>query len=149
MRDANSELDIMCQQNDPKNMSQYHQDQQSIRKPDIVIIPFSYDAFPAMKKQMTSQNQTDSRNQIDSRTLRLEKAQCKPEAALRWKETLACIEFKRPTKKKLTPPKDAYTLGKYVPTNPEYRRIECLESNARATTGTGQGTSTVERKQLI
>jgi hypothetical protein len=143
MRDANSELDIMFQQNDPKNMSQYHQDQQSIRKPDIVIIPFSYDAFPAMKKQMTSQNQTDPR------TLRLEKAQCKPEAALRWKETLACIEFKRPTKKKLTPPKDTYTLGKYVPTNPEYRRIECLKSNARATTGTGQGTSTVERKQLI
>jgi len=143
MRDANSELDIMFQQNDPKNMSQYHQDQQSIRKPDIVIIPFSYNAFPALKKQMTSQNQNDSR------TLRLEKAQCKPEVALRWKETLACIEFKRPTKKKLTPPKDTYTLGKYVPTNPAHRRIECVESNALGTTETGQGTSNVERKQLI
>lgn len=138
MRDANSELDIMFQQNDPKTMSQYHQDQQAIRKPDIVIIPFSYDAFPALKKQMTSQNQTNSR------TIRLEKGQCKPDVALRWKGTLACIEFKRPTKKNLTPPKETYTLDKYVPTNPQYRVIEGLESNARATTETGQGISTTE-----
>jgi hypothetical protein len=139
MRDANNELDIMCQQNDPKSMLQCHQDQQSIRKPNIVIIPFSYDAFPALKKQMTSQNQTDSR------ILRLEKAQCKLEVALCWKETLACIEFKKPKKKKnLIPPKDTYALDKYIPTNPEYRRIECLESIARVTTGT----STVERKLL-
>jgi hypothetical protein len=40
MRDA-SELDIICQQNDPKTMSQVHQGQESIPKPDVVIIPLS------------------------------------------------------------------------------------------------------------
>jgi len=40
-----SELDVICQQNDPKTMSQVHQNQESMRKPDVVIIPFSYDAF--------------------------------------------------------------------------------------------------------
>jgi hypothetical protein len=111
MLDA-SELDIICQQNDPKTMSQVHQDQESIRKPDVVIIPFSYDAFP------------DTAKMVGSRERRLENAREQPIKALVWKDALACIEFKRPTKKTLSPPKATYRVENYVATKPEYRRVE-------------------------
>ncbi|OJA09990.1 hypothetical protein AZE42_03830, partial [Rhizopogon vesiculosus] len=111
MPDA-SELAIMCQQNDPKNMEQYHQDLKSIRRPDVVIIPFLYNAFPEVAEKTNSED------------LRRDLATEQPEVALRWEDVLTCIEFKRPTKKDFSKPKDKYTVASRVLTKPEYLRVE-------------------------
>jgi hypothetical protein len=117
MDDAKGRLDITCQQN--------HQDQESIRKPDVVINPFSYDAFP------------DAEEHVGSRTQRLSYAAQQPKASLLWKDALACIEFKRPTKTGLRQPKAKYNVEEYVPTKPAYRRVEAPVANALATSATG------------
>jgi hypothetical protein len=144
MRDA-SKLDIICQQNDPKTMSQVHQGQESIRIPDVIIIPFSYDAFP------------ETIEKVDSRGPRLKNAMEQPQKSFGWKDVLACIEFKRPTKKKDLPrPKEQYTVEPYVFPNPPYRRVEDPVLDAPATVGTSisqtqaeQPALPVECKQLI
>jgi hypothetical protein len=117
MDDAKGRLDIICQQN--------HQDQESIRKPDVVINPFSYDAFP------------DAEEHVGSRTQRLSYAAQQPKASLLWKDALVCIEFKRPTKTGLRQPKAKYYMEEYVPTKPAYRRVEAPVANALATSATG------------
>jgi hypothetical protein len=150
MKNAGGGLDIICQQNDPKLMFQTHQGQESIRKPDVVIIPFSYDAFPGTE------------NEPDPRGTRLVNARNQPKKSLLWKDVLVCIEFKRSesAKKKAMPkPKDRYAVAKYVATKPEYRRVEPVvpEAPATATTGASQTQSgqpqaaapVVECKQLI
>jgi len=138
---AVSNLDIICQLNDPNIMPQYHDDQKSLRKPDVVIIPFSYEAFPKTE------------DMIDSRNQRLRDARKKPEVPLVWKDPLACIEFKRSTKK-LSPPKKNYKVAPYCATKPEYRTLD--DDHVPETVATaGQATSQpksgqpVECKQLI
>jgi hypothetical protein len=104
---AVSELDIICQLNDPNIMPQFHDDQKSLRKPDVVIIPFSYDAFPLTEDRCKSRDQ------------RLGEAKKRPEVPLVWRDPLACIEFKR-FKDNLSPPKMMYEVAPYCATKPEY-----------------------------
>jgi hypothetical protein len=151
MKNAGARLDILCQQNDPKLMFQTHQGQESIRKPDVVIIPFSYDAFPGTEDA-----------EPDPRGTRLVNARNQPMKSLLWKDVLVCIEFKRSESAKknaMRKPKDRYVVAKYVVTKPEYRRVERVvsEAPATATTGASQTQSgqpqaaapVVECKQLI
>ena len=132
MKNAGGGLDIICQQNDPKLMFQTHQGQESIRKPDVVIIPFSYDAFPGTEDAGP-----------DPRGTRLVNARNQPKKSLLWKDVLVCIEFKRSKsgkKNNMRKPKDRYAVAKYVATKPEYRRVERVvpEAAATATTGASQ-----------
>jgi hypothetical protein len=83
---------------------------------------------------------------------RLTSAAAKPESRLFWEDVLACIEFKRPTKK-LTKPPPSYEVKEYTPTDPEFRYVEPSVPEAPETAAAGSGTpaqpptSEPERKQ--
>jgi hypothetical protein len=115
--DTPSDLHIMSQVNDYP-ISRDHQERTSQRMPDVAILPFKC-AFAALPEE-----ERDDDNSINAAT--------KPETRLVWKDMLACIEFKRPTKKLSKSPL-SYEVTPYKSTNPEYRCVEHTVSDAPAT----------------
>jgi len=75
---------------------------------------------------------TEEKRDVHPDDYRLINAAMKPEARFFWKDVLACIEFKRPTKKLSQLPL-AYEVELYKPTKPEYRCVESPVSDAPAT----------------
>ncbi|OJA10657.1 hypothetical protein AZE42_07281, partial [Rhizopogon vesiculosus] len=117
MLDTPSDLHIMCQVNDCP-IYQDHQERTSQQKPDVAILPFkcTFAALPEEKH--------DGDN-------RLINTATKQETRLVWKDMLACIEFKRPTKKLSKSPL-SYEVAPYKSTNPEYRCVEHTVPDAPA-----------------
>ncbi|KAG0696690.1 hypothetical protein DFH29DRAFT_1082776 [Suillus ampliporus] len=105
MRAASSNVDIMCQFND-KQISQHHQDQESKRKPDVVILPSqsSVKAFP-------NEGSNDARHRVET-------AAKSPEEPLLWKDVLASIEFKRKAKTLSRPPSFIHSEKTAAPDGP-------------------------------
>jgi len=121
MLDAPSDLDIICQVNDFP-IHQDHQGRTSKRKPDVVILPFKC-AFACLPGENVDTGADD---------YKLISATKKPKKGFFWEDMLACIEFKRPTKKLSKCPL-SYEVAPYMPTHPEYRRVEPPEPDAPAT----------------
>jgi hypothetical protein len=142
MHDA--KLDFICQQDDSKTISEVRQDQESIRKLDVVVVPFLYDAFH------------DAADKLDFRAKRPVYARERSIEPLLWEYAIASIEFKRMTKKKdISRPKEN-TLETHVPTKPVYMRVEVPVFNAPVTawigtsqTHAGQHVVATECKQLL
>jgi hypothetical protein len=88
-----SDVDIICQVNDHPIL-QDHQDRTSQRKPDVLILPCKR-ALATLRKGYRDMTADE---------FRLTSAAAKPESRLFWEDVLACIEFKRPTKKLPKPP---------------------------------------------
>jgi hypothetical protein len=132
-----SDLDIICQVNDYPIL-QDHQDRTSQRKPDVLILPCALETLRESHRDMTADE------------FRLTSAVDKPESRLFWEDVLACIEFKRPTKKlpKLPP---SYEVKGYTPTDPEFRCVEPSVPEAPETAAASSGqtppVSEPERKQ--
>ncbi|OJA18125.1 hypothetical protein AZE42_13621 [Rhizopogon vesiculosus] len=108
----------MCQVNDYP-IYQDHHERTSQRKPDVAILPFKC-AFAALPEEKRDDNN------------RLNNAATKPETRLVWKDMLAYIELKTPTKKFSKSPL-SYEVAPYKSTNPEYRCLEPPEPDAPAT----------------
>ncbi|KAG1807196.1 hypothetical protein EV424DRAFT_248780 [Suillus variegatus] len=115
-----SNLDIIFQVNDHP-IHQDHQDRTSKRKPDIVILPYAC-AFAGLPEENRDMGADD---------YKLISAATKPKKKLFWKDVLACVEFKRPTKKLSQCPL-SYEVAPYKPTHPEYRRVEPPETDTPA-----------------
>ena len=116
MRAASVNVDMICQKNDWP-LLQDHQGEQSTRKPDVVILPW---------KKLHDDKPVAETNH------RVIKATMAPEARLLWQNVLALIEFKRHTKQP-SPPPLSYKVKDYIPTKPEYRRVEPPVPDAPAT----------------
>ncbi|OJA10728.1 hypothetical protein AZE42_13150 [Rhizopogon vesiculosus] len=118
MLDANSDLDIICQVNDYP-IHQDHQGCTSKQKPDVVILPLkcAFTCLPGVNVDTVA----DDYKHISAAKKRFF-----------WEDMLACIEFKRPTKK-LSKCPPCYEVAPYMPTHPEYRRVEPPEPDTPVT----------------
>ncbi|KAG2096095.1 uncharacterized protein F5147DRAFT_641750 [Suillus discolor] len=139
MRAPVSAVDMIFQQNDMP-MYQTHQTARSIRKPDIVILPlksacasFQDDNGSKTGKQKDKRKAAQEDDQKDDtkdgqkrkdHMVKNAKAKAKN---LRWKDVLACIEFKRKTKEIKSPP-SSYTVTDHVPTKPEHLPVGHLKA---------------------
>jgi hypothetical protein len=144
MRTEPSDLDIICQVNDHP-IHQDHQERTSRRKPDVLILLFNR-AFEASSEENCHMGHDE---------FRLTSAATRPESRLFWEDILACIEFKRPTKKLAKPP-PSYEVKEYTPTDPEFRCVEPSVPEARETVAASSAqipaqppASDPERKQRI
>jgi hypothetical protein len=117
MLDTPSNLDIIFQVNDHP-IHQDHQNCTSKQKPDIVILPYTC-VFAGLPEENRDMGADD---------YKLITAATKPKKQLSWKDVLACIEFKRPTKKLSQCPL-SYEVVPYKPTHPEYRHVEPPETD--------------------
>ena len=88
-----SNIDIICQVNDHPIL-QDHQDRTSQRKPDVLILPC----------KCALETLSEGNRDMTAEEFRLTSAAAKPESRLFWEDVLACIEFKRPTKRLTKPP---------------------------------------------
>jgi hypothetical protein len=122
-----SDVDIICQVNDYPIL-QDHQDRTSQRKPDVLILPCKC-AFETLR---------ESHRDMTADEFRLTSAADKPESRLFWEDVLACIEFKRPTKKLPKPP-PSYEVKGYTPTDPEFRCMEPSVPEAPETAAASSG----------
>ncbi|KAG1826529.1 hypothetical protein EV424DRAFT_1599826 [Suillus variegatus] len=139
-------VDMICQQNDMP-MHQMHQAKKSTRKPDLVILPLNsacasfQDEKGSKKGKQKDDKKDDEKDETNEETnersdgeQRKKKrkahmdtnATAKPHK-LPWKDVLACIEFKRQTKRIKEPP-SSYTLTDYAPTKPEYLPVDHLRT---------------------
>ena len=115
MRAAARKVNMICQKND-LNMVQDHQGKESTRKPDVVILPWekAYD--------------DDTVSETDHKVIKSAKT---PTTRPVWQDVLALIEFKRRTNRPSPPP--SYEVKDYIPTKPEYRRVQPPEPDTPAT----------------
>ncbi|KAG0706490.1 hypothetical protein DFH29DRAFT_845929 [Suillus ampliporus] len=125
MRAVSLGPNIICQRND-KQMFQLHQNKQSDRRPDVVILPLqsSRNAFPRGCEGMGDVEHM------------LQNARNPPEESLVWKDVLASIEFKRKAKK-LSGPPSSYSVKDYIATDPDYLRVETAAPDGPVTAAPG------------
>ncbi|KAG2092324.1 uncharacterized protein F5147DRAFT_779719 [Suillus discolor] len=117
-------VDMICQQNDMP-MHQTHQTVTSTRKPDLVILPFDSACAPFETKNQDTEKDTEKRD--EKRKAHMDKNAMASPKNLRWKDILACIEFKRKKKLGSAPPPPSYKVKGYVPTKPEYLPVHHLQ----------------------
>ena len=127
-----SDMDIICQVNDYPIL-QDHQDRTSQRKSDVLILPCK------CALETLSEGNCD----MMAEEFRLTSAAAKPESRLSWEDVLACIEFKRPTKKLPKPP-PSYEVKEYTPTDPEFRCVEPSVPEAPETPSASSGQTPVQ-----
>ncbi|KAG1759900.1 hypothetical protein EDD22DRAFT_1051861 [Suillus occidentalis] len=139
MRDPVPAVDMVCQQNN-RPTDRKHQMEKFMQQPDIVLIPLNSacSAFPAVTDVKQGKQPGEKKNSEkdtvmdDEKRKKRRKAHMDTNATgkpknLSWKDILACLEFKRKTlgrTKGITSPPSSYTSTDYVPTEPEYLRVE-------------------------
>ncbi|KAG2097714.1 uncharacterized protein F5147DRAFT_816386 [Suillus discolor] len=151
MRAPVSAVDIICQQNDMP-MHQTHQTAESIRKPDLVILPLNSACVPFQDEKGGEKGKEEDEQEDDDQRKRKRKAHMDTNATekpknLPWKDVLACIEFKRKTPgrtKGIDSPPCSYTVKDYVPTKPEYLPVDHLEAENQAS-----GSSQTSARQSV
>ena len=97
--------DIVFHRNDPMYIRQYHQDAESKRKPDVVVV--SCKSARSVRKGRKTAKKVN------------EMACNAPDENFEWADVLSTVEFKR-TKNALRSPPTSYGVEKYAPPTQQY-----------------------------
>ncbi|KAG0693398.1 hypothetical protein DFH29DRAFT_1084235 [Suillus ampliporus] len=120
----NDDSDILFHYNDYP-ITQMHQDQQALRKPDVVVVSCNTattasgpqkDGKGRKVKDTTGKSVDES---TKKRKLYMDTAAKKPQDHFKWGDVTSTLEFKR-KRGPLAPPPDKYKVKEYVAPKPQY-----------------------------